>query len=311
MHYFLLLFGIAFGVTLLVTPWVAKLAYFIGALDRPGKRKVHDTIMPRLGGLAVFAGFLAASSLLIGDNPKVAGLLLGGTTILLLGIVDDVRGLSPKVKLLGQVFAASIVVYAGISVQFINNPFDGYFYLRALSIPFTIFWIVSVTNAVNLIDGLDGLASGVSVIALLTFALIAYQIDQVMVSMLALALAGAILGFLRYNFYPAKIFLGDSGSMFLGFMVSVLAVFGLLKGVTMIAFVVPIIVLGVPVFDTCFAIFRRYCDHQPIFQADKQHIHHRLLKRGLSHRQTVLVIYGISLFFSLGALLMMRNYSLF
>ncbi len=311
MHYFLLLFGIAFGVTLLVTPWVAKLAYFIGALDRPGKRKVHDKIMPRLGGLAVFAGFLAASSLLIGDNPKVAGLLLGGTVILLLGIVDDVRGLSPKVKLLGQVLAASIVVYTGISVQFINNPFDGYFYLRALSIPFTIFWIVSVTNAVNLIDGLDGLASGVSVIALLTFALIAYQIDQVMVSMLALALAGAILGFLRYNFYPAKIFLGDSGSMFLGFMVSVLAVFGLLKGVTMIAFVVPIVVLGVPVFDTCFAIFRRYCDHKPIFQADKQHIHHRLLKRGLSHRQTVLVIYGISLFFSLGALLMMRNYSLF
>jgi UDP-GlcNAc:undecaprenyl-phosphate GlcNAc-1-phosphate transferase len=308
---YLLLFGIAFTVSLFATPWVAKLAFRIGALDMPSKRKVHDRIMPRLGGLAVFAGFIAAASLFLGQEPKVAGLLLGGALILLLGVADDIYGVSPKVKLLGQAIAAVIVVASGIRVHFLNNPFDGYLYLGALSVPFTIFWIMSVTNAVNLIDGLDGLASGVSVIALLTFAIIAYQIDQTTVSLLAFALAGAILGFLRYNFHPAKIFLGDSGSMFLGFMVSVLAIFGMLKGVTLVAFIIPIIVLGVPIFDTCFAIFRRYCEHQPIFQADKKHIHHRLLSRGLSHRQAVLVIYGISLFFSVSALLMMRNYTLF
>ena len=203
------------------------------------------------------------------------------------------------------------MVSSGIQVQFINNPFNGYFYLGVLGIPFTIFWIVAVTNAVNLIDGLDGLASGVSIIALITFAVISYQMDQLTVALLSISLAGALFGFLRYNFFPAKIFLGDSGSMFIGFMVAVLATFGLLKGVTLVAFIIPILVLGVPIFDTCFAIFRRYCEHQPIFQADKKHIHHRLLGCGLSHKQTVLVIYGISVFFSVSALLMMRSGTFF
>jgi UDP-GlcNAc:undecaprenyl-phosphate GlcNAc-1-phosphate transferase len=315
MHSYFLLFGIAFIVSLAVTPLVTRLAFRIGAVDKPGKRKIHDKVMPRLGGLAVFAGFLAAASLLLGEGPKVAGLLLGGTTILLIGIADDVYGLSPRVKLLGQALAAGIVVWSGIRIEFINNPFDGYFYLQLLGIsfgvPLTILWIIAVTNAVNLIDGLDGLASGVSTIALLTFSLIAYQIGQTTVSLLAFALAGSIIGFLRYNFFPARIFLGDSGSMFLGFMISVLAVYGLLKGVAMLAFVVPIIVLGVPIFDTCFAIFRRFCEHKPIFQADKKHIHHRLMGRGLSHRQTVLVIYGIAVFFSVSALLVLRNINLF
>jgi UDP-GlcNAc:undecaprenyl-phosphate/decaprenyl-phosphate GlcNAc-1-phosphate transferase len=311
MSYYPLVFGVAFIISLAVTPGVARLAFRIGAIDKPGRRKIHDSVMPRLGGVAVFAGFLAAASLLIGREEKITGLLLGGTIILLLGIADDIRGLSPKTKLLGQLLAASVIVYFGIRVDFINNPFDGYFYFTTLSIPITIIWIISVTNSVNLIDGLDGLASGVSTIALLTFSLIAYKTGQTTVSLLAFALAGSIMGFLRYNFHPAKIFLGDSGSMFLGFMVSVFAVFGLLKGVTMIAFVVPIVILGVPIFDTCFAIVRRYCQHKPIFQADKQHIHHRLLNCGLTHRQTVLIIYCISLFFSLSALLMLRNGHIF
>ncbi|MBS4022234.1 MAG: undecaprenyl/decaprenyl-phosphate alpha-N-acetylglucosaminyl 1-phosphate transferase [Dethiobacter sp.] len=311
MQQYLLLFGIAFLVSLLITPWVASLAFRIGALDKPNKRKIHDHMMPRLGGLAVYAGFLVSAALLLDKGPKVTGLLLGGTVILIIGIADDIRGLSPKLKLVGQALAACIVIYFGIRVEFINNPFDGYFQLGILSIPFTIMWIVSVTNAVNLIDGLDGLASGVSTIALLTFSIIAFQMRQPTVSLLSIALAGSILGFLRYNFHPAKIFLGDSGSMFLGYMVSVLAVFGLLKGVTLIAFIVPIIILGVPIFDTCYAIFRRYRNCKPIFQADKLHIHHRLLRRGLSHRQAVLVIYCISLFFSVSALLMMRNIRLF
>jgi UDP-GlcNAc:undecaprenyl-phosphate GlcNAc-1-phosphate transferase len=306
-----LLFAIAFAVSVIATPFVAKLAFRIGAIDNPGSRKVHDRTMPRLGGLSVYLGFMAAAWFLPIHGDKITGLLLGGTIVFLVGIADDIRGISPKVKLLGQTLAAIIVVYSGIRIEFINNPFNGYFYLGELSIPITIFWIVAVTNSINLIDGLDGLASGVTTIALLTFSVIAAMVGQQAVSLLAFALAAAVLGFLRYNFHPAKIFLGDCGSLFLGYMVSVLAVFGLLKGVTVLTFVVPVVVLGVPIFDTCFAILRRYCEHKPIFQADKKHIHHRLLSRGLSHRQAVLVIYCISIFFSVSALWMVRNISLF
>ncbi|MBS3948510.1 MAG: undecaprenyl/decaprenyl-phosphate alpha-N-acetylglucosaminyl 1-phosphate transferase, partial [Dethiobacter sp.] len=216
MQQYLYLFGIAFLVALFTTPLVSRLAFSIGALDKPGKRKIHDRIIPRLGGPAVFLGFLAAAALLLGDDQRVVGLIAGGTVILLLGVADDIRGISPKTKLLGQTVAAIIVIISGIQIQLVSNPFNGYFYLGILGVPFTIFWIVSVTNAVNLIDGLDGLASGVSVIALLTFALIAHQMGQTTVPLLSIALAGAVLGFLRYNFFPAKIFLGDSGSMFLG-----------------------------------------------------------------------------------------------
>ncbi len=311
MQQFLFLFGGAFFISLLTTPIVSRIAFRVGAVDQPDKRKVHSQVMPRLGGLAVFVGFVAAASFLVNQGPQVAGLLLGGIIIFLLGVADDIRGITPKIKLTGQVIASIVVVSSGIQVQFINNPFNGYFYLGILAVPLTIFWIVAVTNAVNLIDGLDGLASGVAIIALITFAVISYQMDQLTVSLLSVSLAGALLGFLRYNFFPAKIFLGDSGSMFIGFIIAVLAILGLLKGVTLVAFVIPIIILGVPIFDTCFAIFRRYCERQPIFQADKKHIHHRLLGRGLSHRQTVLVIYGLSIFCSVSALLMMRSSILF
>jgi UDP-GlcNAc:undecaprenyl-phosphate/decaprenyl-phosphate GlcNAc-1-phosphate transferase len=307
----MLLFGTAFLVSLLITPLAARLAFLVGAVDKPNKRKVHDSIMPRLGGIAVFIGFSAAALLITKNDPRTIGVLIGGAFILFLGIADDIHDISPKKKLLGQIFAALIVVGSGIQINFINNPFNGYLQLGIFAVPITVFWIVSVTNAVNLIDGLDGLASGVAAIALLTFAVIAHQIGQTHVSLLSFALVGAILGFLRYNFFPAKIFLGDSGSMFLGFMVSALSVYGLLKGVTLFAFVIPIIVLGVPICDTCFAIFRRYCENQPIFQADKKHLHHRLLQRGLSHKQTVIVIYGISLFFSFSALLVMRSFKIF
>ncbi|MDW7652089.1 MAG: MraY family glycosyltransferase [Bacillota bacterium] len=311
MYQYLLLLVVAFSVTLAVTPLVSKLAFRVGAVDHPEKRKVHDKVMPRLGGLAVYAGFMAAVFFLPVTGEKVTGLLMGGTVVFLVGIVDDIRGISPKLKLAGQILAAFIVVSYGVRIDFMSNPFNEYFYFGSLSAPITVIWIVAITNAINLIDGLDGLAAGVTTIALLTFAVIALMIGQHIVSLLAFALAGSVLGFLRYNFFPAKIFLGDCGSMFLGYMVSVLAVFGLLKGVTMLTFIVPIVVLGVPIFDTCFAIVRRYCEHKPIFQADKKHLHHRLLSRGLSHPQAVLLIYCISIFFSMSALWMMRSTRLF
>lgn len=311
MRQYLLLFITAFSICFIVTPYVARLAFKISATDKPSKRKVHGKIMPRLGGLGVYAGFMTAALLLPVREPGVTGVLLGATAVFLLGVLDDIRGISPRLKLAGQIIAAAVVVAFGVRIEFINNPFSDYFYFGALSIPVTIFWIVAVTNAINLIDGLDGLAAGITFFALLTFSFISTAMGQQAVALLAFALAASVLAFLRYNFFPAKIFLGDSGSMFLGFMVAVLAVYGLLKGVTMYTFIVPIMALGVPIFDTCFAVFRRCLAHKPIFQADKKHLHHRLLSRGLSHPQAVLVMYFISLFFSVSALWMVRSIAVF
>lgn len=306
------LFAVAFVLALAVTPFIIRLAYRVGAVDVPNKRKVHDRIMPRLGGLAVYLGFLAAMAVLVNVtyDRQILGLLLGGTVVLLLGMVDDIKSLPPLWKLAGQVLAAAIPIAFGIRVNFINNPFDGYFHLGWMSIPVTILWIVGVTNAINLIDGLDGLASGVSFIALMIFAFMAMKVNEnLLISLSSVALAGSVLGFLRYNFHPAKIFLGDTGSMFLGFTIAVMAVMGLLKSVTLYTFISPILILGVPIFDTFFAILRRYKNHQPIFAADKAHLHHRLLNLGLSHRQAVLAIYCLALFFGLSAVLIFQRFS--
>ena len=179
-----------------------------------------------------------------------------------------------------------------------------------MSIPVTMLWIVGITNAINLIDGLDGLASGVSFIALLIFSFMSLQVNQnTLIALLSLALAGAVLGFLRYNFHPAKIFLGDTGSMFLGFTIAVISVMGLLKSVTLYTFITPILILGVPIFDTFFAIVRRYKNNQPIFAADKAHLHHRLLNLGFSHRQAVLAIYCLALVFGLSAVFIFNRFS--
>ena len=312
MKLYFFVFALAFFLTLLLTPPVTRLAFRIGAVDVPDKRKVHDKIMPRLGGLAIFLSFCAAVLFLLlyrGYNLQVAGLLVGGAFILLVGIVDDIYSLPPLVKLAGQVIAALIVVAFGVRVQFLSNPFDGYFQLGFMSIPVTILWIVGVTNSINLIDGLDGLASGVSFIALITLSVIAVQVHQSsLIPLLSLSLAGAVLGFLRYNFHPAQIFLGDSGSMLLGFTIAVLSTMGLLKSVTVISFLTPVIILGVPIFDTSFAILRRYSNNKPIFKPDKAHLHHRLLKRGLSHRQAVLAIYCLAIAFSLSAVYLANRF---
>lgn len=302
MYQYLGAFIIGFLITFFVTPLFKLAAYKTGAVDIPNQRKVHNEPMPRLGGLAVYLGFMVTALLFVEITDPVVGLLLGGTIILLLGVADDVWGISPKIKLLGQVFAALVAIAFGIQIQSLSNPFDGLIFLGALSVPITVFWVVGITNAVNLIDGLDGLASGISAIALFTFSYIAFINEQPVVSLLALLLASCTMGFLRYNFYPAKVFLGDSGSMFLGFNIACLAVFGLLKGVTLTTLLTPLIILAVPICDTFFAIVRRKWKHQPIFKADKKHFHHRLLSKGLSHWQAVLVIYFISLFFSAGAL---------
>ncbi|MDF9406964.1 MAG: putative undecaprenyl-phosphate N-acetylglucosaminyl 1-phosphate transferase [Pelotomaculum sp. PtaB.Bin013] len=306
---------LAFGTALLITPWVRKWAFKCGALDRPNRRKVHERLMPRLGGLAIYLSFVASVMITSQEVARQAiGLIIGGSLIVLLGVIDDTRGVSPRIKLAGQVLAAFAVIPFGLKVEFITNPLSAQMITLGLfSIPVTVLWLVSVTNAVNLIDGLDGLAGGTTFIALLTLAATVWievaragssSPGQEVAVILALILAGAVFGFLRYNFYPARIFLGDSGSMFLGYSVAVLAIMGLAKGPTFISVIIPVVILGIPLLDTVFAIVRRYCGHRPIFQPDKEHLHHRLMDMGLSHRQTVLCIYAINIILSLSAIIM-------
>ncbi|AEG61850.1 glycosyltransferase family 4 protein [Desulforamulus ruminis] len=298
---------LALLISFVLTPTVRKLAFKIGAIDRPDCRKVHCKTMPRLGGLAVFLAFTGAVLFTQQLNNKLIGLLVGGLLIVLLGILDDTRGLPAKVKLVGQIAAAAAVIPFGIQVEFITNPINGdLLHLGIWGIPVTIFWIISVTNAVNLIDGLDGLAGGTSFIAALTMAAIIWQQDGtgMEVTLLALVLAASILGFLRYNFFPAKIFLGDTGSMFLGYALGTLAVMGVTKTATAISVIVPMVILGLPLLDVLFAILRRYQSQRPIFQPDKEHLHHRLMALGLSHRQTVLAIYAVNLILGVSAFLL-------
>ncbi|HZK18703.1 MAG TPA: MraY family glycosyltransferase [Clostridia bacterium] len=303
---------LAFSVTLVLTPWVRKKAFEWGAVDKPDSRKVHSGIMPRMGGLAVYVSFLVAVICTQELTTPVVGLLVGITLITALGIVDDIKGVPAKLKLLGQIVAAASIVPFGISVDFITNPFSqGIIYLGLLGVPLTILWVVTVTNAINLIDGLDGLAAGVSCVAALTLAAVAgSQVyyegmqSQGEIMFLALILAASLLGFLKYNFNPARIFLGDSGSMMLGFTLSALSVMGLAKSATVISLIIPIIILGVPLFDVALAVVRRFFNRQPIFAADKDHVHHRLLAAGMGHRKAVVAIYCVSIVLGLSAFIL-------
>lgn len=297
---------IAFAVAYLIMPLVSRLAFHIGAVDQPDARKVHDRPMPRLGGLGIFVAFVLAILVTMDIDRSLTGILLGGSLIFLVGVLDDVYDLSPWTKLAAQIIGALIAVYFGVRVQVMTNPFDGMLQLGAMSIPLTILWIIGVTNAVNLIDGLDGLAAGVCVIAAITVGIVAWQGQQTAVAFACMLLAAAISGFLPHNFHPARIFMGDSGSMFLGFVLSCLSISGLAKGATLISLFVPVLILGIPVFDTLFAIVRRVNNQAPIFSPDKAHLHHRLMDMGLSHQGSVLAIYAISAMLG-GAAVIMTN----
>lgn len=291
-------------ITVLVaTPFVIKLALKIGATDKPNARKVHQQIMPRLGGLAIFIGVVAGYFAGGVYNQKVTAITIGAILIVILGMLDDKYELSAKVKFAGQIFIASLIVASGLTVDLITVPYVGDFELGYWSYPITIFWIVAFTNAINLIDGLDGLSAGISFIGIATIAILAALAGKVLIFTLSLILLGSILGFLFYNFHPAKIFMGDTGALFLGYSISILSLLGLYKSVTLFSFLIPVMILGVPVFDTTFAIIRRLVNRRPISAPDKSHLHHRLLALGLSHKNTVLVIYGLGILFSLSAIL--------
>lgn len=296
---------IALILSLLLVPGVARVAINVGAVDKPNARKVHTKVMPRMGGLAIYVSFFVVLFLSHSMTKQLLGVFLGGTVLVLVGIIDDIKDIPAKVKLVGQILAACIVVAFGVRVDFMTNILHGdTFFLSVFSIPVTIIWIVGIINAVNLIDGLDGLAAGISVIAATTMAIAGYASGQTEMAGMAMILIGATLGFLRYNFNPAKIFMGDTGSMFLGYNLAVFAVLGVTKSFTMLSLVTPILVLAIPILDTLFAIIRRKMNHKPIFKPDKNHLHHCLLNYGFSHRDTVLVIYAVSAVLALCGLIM-------
>ncbi|MBD1221393.1 undecaprenyl/decaprenyl-phosphate alpha-N-acetylglucosaminyl 1-phosphate transferase [Virgibacillus halodenitrificans] len=290
-------------ISLIITPIVIKYAKKLNATDKPNYRKVHKDPIPTLGGLAIFMSFLIGLVILQPVSEYHLAIVIGGFIMIILGFFDDLFDLSPKVKFLTQILAASLVVFwGGLQVEFINLPFGGQIEFGILSSVITIIWIAGVTNAINFIDGLDGLAAGVSSIALMTIAVMAIIMGNVYVATMALILFFSTMGFLRYNFNPAKIFMGDTGALFLGFMISVLALLGF-KNVTIISFIIPIFILGVPISDTLIAMVRRYINKQPLSSPDSSHLHHRLVKFGLTHKQTVLFIYALSAMFSLAAIL--------
>ena len=305
----------AFLVALITTPIVKSLARKWGAVDVPKDgRRMHDHPIPRMGGLAIFLGFLLSVILFIpfvqpdGLGFQLKGMLLGAVIIVVLGILDDIYALPALPKLIVQIVAAVIAVWSGNVIETISNPNifsnDLYWELGWLSIPVTVIWIVAVTNAVNLIDGLDGLACGVSTISSMTVLVIALTVAEPTVAVLMACLAGGCIGFLPYNTNPAKIFMGDTGSTFLGYVLAVVSIQGLFKYYTLISFVVPFLMLGLPIFDTCFAFIRRIAHGQSPMHADRSHIHHRLIDMGLNQKQVVAVLYVISAILGLSAVVL-------
>ena len=294
-------FCLVFG--LIVTPFIIKISFKLNAVDMPGHRKVHKVPIPTLGGLAIFFSFLAGLLIIQPQSSYHLAIVIGALLMIILGFMDDLYHLTAKAKFLFQVTIACLVVFWGdLQVSFINLPFGGQLEFGWLSIIVTIFWIVGITNAINLIDGLDGLSAGISAIVLLTIGSMAIIMDNVYVLSMSIILFWSILGFLPYNFHPAKTFMGDTGSLFLGYMIAVLSLLGF-KNVTFISFVIPILILAVPIFDTVVAIIRRLVQKRPIASPDSSHLHHKLLQLGMTHRQAVLFMYLLSSLFSFAAIL--------
>lgn len=309
--YHLLAFIVSATVVLILTPIVRKAGLASGRVDMPGGRKVHAQPMVRLGGVSIFVGVLialllvwAAGGFLAGDGqplPPVAeysvwGVTIGGLAFFLIGLIDDLFGLSPLSRLIMQATVASAAWWVGVDIRFLTIPFVGLTQLPALvSLVVTIFWLVGMANAINWIDGLDGLAAGVSGIAAVVMMVVSLYMQQPAAALIAAALAGGALSFLRYNFNPAQIFMGDGGAYFIGFTLAGVGIIGLVKGVTTVAVLLPSLTLAIPILDMSAVILLRMRKGLSPFVADKRHLHHRLLKAGFSHRFTVLFIYVLAL----------------
>ena len=296
-------------IAFITTPVVKSLAERVGAVDVPkDNRRMHDHPIPRMGGLAIFLGFLLSTLVFVPLSQSLRGMLLGAILIVILGIFDDIYALPALPKLLVQIVAALIAVLHGNVIEVVSNPNlfsdNPYWVLGAWSVPVTVIWIVAITNAVNLIDGLDGLAVGVAAISSLTMLVIAMLVSENVVALTMAALAGGCIGFMPYNQNPAKIFMGDTGSTFLGFVLATVSIQGLFKFYTIISFAVPFLMLGLPLFDTCFAILRRISKGQNPMSPDRSHVHHRLIDMGFNQKQAVGILYVISAILGLSAVVL-------
>ncbi len=295
---------ICFLSSVILTPIVKKIAVHIGAVDKPDhKRKVHNRVMPRMGGLAMFLSFLVGYMIFAPKTTQMLSVLIGGFIIILVGIFDDIRiehpGLSPLYKFIGQVIAASIVVFYG-NITFADMTIFGIkFQFGIFAYPLAVLFIVAIMNAINFADGLDGLATGTSTIYFITIAIISYIMNKLggLDIILSLIMVGSCLGFLVYNFAPASIFMGDTGSMFLGYIISIIALLGF-KTATITSLIIPLLLLFVPIIDTILAMSRRVIKGESVSKADRQHLHHQLLKKTKSTRKTVLIMYAINALFA-------------
>ena len=290
---------VALAISFAATPLVRRLAFVIGAVDVPrDNRRMHKVPIPRLGGLAIFLGFMVSVLIFAEIDTEMQGILIGAVIIVILGVIDDIKSLPAKLKLVVQICAALCAVLHGVAIQVINNPNifsdNPYWELGWWSYPISVIWIVAITNSVNLIDGLDGLADGVSTIGALTMLILAVMLEEWEISILCGALVGACVGFIPYNLNPAKIFMGDTGSTFLGFMLGTVSVIGLFKLYAMISFIVPFIILGFPIFDTVSAFTRRILKGQNPMKADRSHTHHKLIDMGMNQKQAVATLYMVA-----------------
>jgi UDP-GlcNAc:undecaprenyl-phosphate GlcNAc-1-phosphate transferase len=303
--------ALAFAATPIAKHWAEK----VGAIDVPkDNRRVHKKPTPLLGGLSIYFACLTGIILFIPLNQKIIGILAGATVIVICGYFDDIRSLSPKTKFLVQIIAAVIAIYCGVRIDRFTNPLvflnkSEWIELGIFAYPVTALWIVGLTNAFNLIDGLDGLAAGVSTISSVTLLVAAALLgpEQVYIPIMTAIVAGSTLGFLPYNFNPAKIFMGDTGAMFLGYMLSVISAIGVLKSATALAFLVPVLAMGLPILDTIFAMVRRIANGKSMVEADKGHFHHKLIDKGYSQKQAVLTLYSISAILGVGAVAMIES----
>ena len=294
---YLAVFACAFGVTIAATPYTKKLAEKLGAVDMPRKRGMHKNPIPRLGGTAMVLGFLFATGIaaVFLEELRTAqflGFVVGAIIIAAAGFCDDMKSINPPVKLAFEIAAALVVAFSGTRVDFFKVPMPAIF--DTISIPFTIVWIVGVTNAVNLIDGLDGLAAGVSTIGAVCLTILCIMTGSGMAVVFAASLAGCCLGFLPRNFNPAEVIMGDTGALFLGYVLAVSSIIGVFKAYALLSIVIACFALALPIFDTLYAMLRRFMEKRPIMGADRGHLHHRLIDAGYSHKQAVILLYVLS-----------------
>ncbi len=306
MNFQVLAFLVALALSFLLTPRVRRLATHLNVLAQPGGRRIHGRPVPLWGGLAIYVGFVVAVVLVskLGSkwvpdlklDTRMFGILVAGAIVATIGMIDDLKEMSAALQA-GAILAAAIVLMGfGVKIEIVTNPFrEGVIGLSWLAAPVTIIWVFGLTKTIDLMDGLDGLAAGIGAIAAGCLAFIAYNSAQPGVALMSAALSGACIGFLRFNFNPAKIFMGTTGSQFIGFTLAALSILGAFKVAVAAAMALPILVFGVPIFDAIFVVWKRWRGRRPLHRADHSHLHYRLMQRGFSHKQAVLLIYGICL----------------